>query len=845
MKAPLSWIKDYIELNDLNIEQIAHYLTMVGLEVEGIRLVGLPKPEAERHEFNYEGISWDREKFVVAEVLEVLPHPNADRLVLCRLNDGSQELTILTGAPNLYPYKGQGPLAQPLKVAYAREGAILYDGHQPGQVLTKLKRAVIRGVESFSMICSEKELGISDEHEGVIILDADAPVGTPLVDYMGDAVFDISILPNMVRDASMIGIARELAAVTRRELRLPEGIPLPQGDALSKRVSLEVRNPELNPRFMLGMVENVQAQPSPYWVQRRLNLAGMRPIDALVDATNYTMLETGEPLHAFDYELLCKRAGGNPPSIITRTAKQGETLTLLDGTTQPLDESIEVVADSIGPLSLAGIMGGMDSGISAQTQHVLLEAASWNFINIRQTLSKLKIPSEAGWRFSRGVHPALAEQALRLCLQRLLAWGGGKLVDGVLDAYPLPPQDPVVTLTEEEIISRLGAEISLEEAANILTRLGFTCTLQNGQLTAKTPPIRLDIGEGLIGKASLMEEIARIYGYERIPSKRLAVELPAPVFDTKLETEERIRDILVILGLQDTVAYRQTSPQREARILPNQALDPDLAYVRIKNPISPDRTVMRRSGLATMLELLEYNSKFRPSLALFEIGPVFLPVEGQLLPREALRLTVGMAGLREMPTWQTKTAEKRDFFDLKGLLEAFLRGLHLPEVSFQPAEHPTFHPGKCAQVLSGEQVLGVFGELHPMVQEHYEFEALPVLAAELDADLLVALSRVEFEHQPLSNYPAMVEDIAVIVPEEVSAAALEAAIRQAGGKLLVNVRLFDVYRGEKLGLGKKSMAYQLTYQAFDRTLTDKDAATIRNRIVRALEREFGAVLRSQ
>jgi phenylalanyl-tRNA synthetase beta chain len=415
MKAPLSWIKDYIELDDLNVEQIAHYLTMIGLEVEGIRLVGLPKPEAERHEFNYEGLSWDREKFVVAEVLEVLPHPNADRLVLCRLNDGIQELVILTGAPNLYPYKGQGPLAQTLKVAYAREGAMLYDGHQPGQVLTKLKRAVIRGVESFSMICSEKELGISDDHEGVIILDADAPVGTPLVDYMGDAVFDISILPNMVRDASMIGIARELAAVTRRELHLPEGIPLPQGDALSKRVSLEVCNPELNPRFMLGMVENVQAQPSPYWVQRRLNLAGMRPIDALVDATNYTMLETGEPLHAFDYELLCKRAGGNLPSIITRTAKQGEMLTLLDGTTQPLDESLEVVADSVGPLSLAGIMGGMDSGISAQTQHVLLEAASWNFINIRQTLSKLKIPSEAGWRFSRGVHPALAEQALRLC----------------------------------------------------------------------------------------------------------------------------------------------------------------------------------------------------------------------------------------------------------------------------------------------------------------------------------------------------------------------------------------------------------------------------------------------
>jgi len=845
MKAPLSWIKDYIDVDGLNIEQIAHCLTMVGLEVEGIRLVGLPKPEAERHEFKYEGLTWDREKFVVAEVLEVLPHPNADRLVLCRLNDGTQELIILTGAPNLYPYKGKGELAQTLKVAYAREGATLYDGHQPGQVLTKLKRAVIRGVESFSMICSEKELGISDEHEGVIILDADAPVGTPLVDYMGDAVFDISILPNMVRDASMLGIARELAAVTHRELRLPEGIPLPQGDALSKRVSLEVRNPELNPRFMLGMVENVQAQPSPYWVQRRLNLAGMRPIDALVDATNYTMLETGEPLHAFDYDLLRKRAGGNPPSIITRTAQPGETLTLLDGTVQPLDESMEVVADCAGPLSLAGIMGGMDSGITSQTQHVLLEAASWNFINIRQTLSKLKIPTEAGWRFSRGVHPALAEQALRLCLQRMLAWGGGRLVEGILDAYPLPPQDPVVTLTEEEIISRLGAEISLEEAAGILERLGFECRLQEDKLSAKTPPIRLDIGEGLIGKASLMEEIARIYGYERIPSKRLAVELPAPVFDTKLETEERIRDILVSLGLQDTVAYRQTSPQREARILPNQSMDPKHEYVRIKNPISPDRTVMRTSGLATMLELLEYNSKFRPSLALFEIGPVFLPVESQLLPNEALRLTIGLAGLREIPTWQTKNPEPRDFFDLKGVLEALLKGLHIPEVSFRPTERPTFHPGKCAEVLSGERVLGVFGELHPMVQEHYEFVALPVLAAELDADLLIALSRVEFEHQPLSNYPVMVEDIAVIVPEETPAAALEAAIRQAGGTLLVNVHLFDIYRGEQLGEGKKSMAYQLTYQAFDRTLTDKDAETIRNRIVRALAREFGAVLRSQ
>lgn len=298
---------------------------MTGLEVDGILLVGLPKPEGEKHEFKYEGISWDPEKLVVARVDEVMPHPNADKLVLCRLNDGQRNVIVLTGAPNLYPYKGIGPLAEPLKVAYAREGAQLYDGHQPGQVLTKLKRAVIRGIESFSMICSEKELGISDEHDGVIILDNDAPVGMPLADYMGDAVFDISILPNMVRDASIIGIARELAAVTKRELREPEGVQLPRNGSLGELVSLRVTDPELNPRFMLGMVESAQPKPSPYWVQRRLVLAGMRPIDALVDATNYTMLDTGEALHAFDYDLLVARAGGGKPTIITRTAAQGRS----------------------------------------------------------------------------------------------------------------------------------------------------------------------------------------------------------------------------------------------------------------------------------------------------------------------------------------------------------------------------------------------------------------------------------------------------------------------------------------------------------------------------------------
>ncbi|MDD2522833.1 MAG: phenylalanine--tRNA ligase subunit beta, partial [Anaerolineaceae bacterium] len=395
MKAPLSWIQDYVDLQGLSLEEIGQTLTMIGLEVEEITLVGLEKPEGVRLQNKYSGLSWSRDKFVVAEVLEVRQHPNADKLTLCELNDGRGDPIIaLTGAPNLFGFLGKGRLEKPIKVAYAREGAQLYDGHQPGLVLTKLKKATIRGIESSSMIASEKELGISEEHEGVIFLDDDAPVGMPLADYMGDAVFEVAILPNMARDASVLGIARELSAALRRPLKLPIGIELQLGGEINQKISLDIQEPELNPRFMLGMVEGVQAMQSPYWVRRRLALAGMRPIDALVDATNYTMLETGQPLHAFDYDTLVRRAGGKP-TIITRRAEEGETLTMLDGDQHKLTPETELVSDTKGPLSMAGVMGGEESGISDQTSTVLLEAASWNFINIRKTSSRYRVNSEA------------------------------------------------------------------------------------------------------------------------------------------------------------------------------------------------------------------------------------------------------------------------------------------------------------------------------------------------------------------------------------------------------------------------------------------------------------------
>ena len=336
MLVPLSWLKDFVDIT-IPIEDLAHRLTMAGLEVEEIIYVGLPMPEGKmegrsgghiRHETKISGIEWNPDKIVIGAVLEVMPHPNADRLVLCRLDDGIQEHIVLTGAQNLFEYKGKGPLEKPLKVAYAREGAQIIDGHQPGHKTIKLKRAKIRGIESYSMACSEKELGISDEHEGIIILDYEAPTGLPLVDYMGDAVFDIAITPNIARNANIWGVAREIAALTDQELHPPSLKVLAEGPSIQGKVAIEIQDPELNPRFVFGLIRDIDIYSSPYEVQRRLRLAGMRPINNIVDATNYAMLEIGEPLHAFDYDVLINRSGGKAPTIITRTANPGERLTI-------------------------------------------------------------------------------------------------------------------------------------------------------------------------------------------------------------------------------------------------------------------------------------------------------------------------------------------------------------------------------------------------------------------------------------------------------------------------------------------------------------------------------------
>ena len=843
MKLPLSWLKDFVDIT-LNLEDLAKLLTMAGLEVEGIELVGLPMPPGEKHEFKYSGLSWDPDTIVVAQIDEVMPHPNADRLVLCRLNDGQQEHTVLTGAPNLYPFKGQGPLPEPIKVAYAKEGAKIYDGHQPGQVLTTLKRAKIRGVESYSMVCSEKELGISEEHEGVIFLDPDAPTGMPLVDYMGDAVFEISILPNMIRDANVVGVAREVAALTGKELRTPQPKLASDGPPIGEDVRVEITNPELNPRFVAGLVRGVTPRPSPYWVQRRLRLAGMRPINSVVDATNYVMLELGEPLHAFDYDLLVRRNNGLPPTIITRTAQPGEKIKTLDGVEHTLDDFTELVADTAGALSIAGVMGGAESEVTSETRNVLLEGASWNFINVRRTMSAQRISSEAGYRFARGIHPHIAKEGVQMGVDRIALWSGGEIAYGLIDVYPHPVEDPVVDLTPRDVKRLLGIDLTPQQIADLLKGLEFQTTIEGETVHALTPPIRMDIGEGIIGKADLLEEVARMYGYNNIPATLLSDSLPRQVGNPSLEAEERIRDILSSLELQEVATYRLTSPERERRALPLDVPPEDVPYVRLANPIASDRVVMRRSLLASVLEILERNIRLADRLALYEIGPVFLPRPNEPLPAEQQRLVIAMTGLRHTAAWDRPEPHPFDFFDIKGVVQALLDGLHVEDARYEPVEHPSFHPGKAAALLVNGVSAGVLGELHPQVKENYDFGQYPVLAAELDVNTILAAASLVYDVQPVPVFPPVLEDIAVIVDEDVTAGQVQEAIERAGGDMLVGVRLFDIFRGPQIGEGKKSLAYNLTYQAPDRTLTDEEATRVRNRIIKGLDRDLGAKIRS-
>lgn len=824
MKVPISWLKEYVEI-PIPLEPLAERLTMAGLEVAAIERIG---------------DWWDRDRIVVGEVVEVRPHPNADRLVLARVAYGGLEVEeCVTGAPNLFPYKGRGRVS--LKVAFAMEGAELYDGHQEGFVKTRLKPTKIRGVPSRAMVCSEKELGLSEDHEGILILPDDAPVGLPLADYLGDAVLDLDLTPNLARCLSVIGVAREVAALTGGRLRYPDTSWRTEGPPAADLARVQIADPDLCARYIATLIRGVQIGPSPYWMQSRLRKAGMRPINNVVDITNYVMLEWGQPLHAFDYDKLVARAGGDIPTIIVRRARPGETMTTLDGIDRTFSEDTLLICDTAGPIAVAGVMGGLETEIDDGTRNILLESANFDFISIRRTTQALKLPSEASLRFGKGIHPALAEPAARRASELMRVLAQGTLAQGMVDAYPRPAAPVVISLTASEVERNLGLSFGLAEIAGFLEPLEFRCEpVAADTLRVTVPDHRLDCQY----PADLIEEIARVYGYDRIPVIELADRLPPQRANRALELEEKVRDVLVGCGLQEVITYSLTHPAREAALIPGQGGEAQPpAYVTIANPISPERVVMRRSLLASVLEAAAANLRFQPRVTVFEVGKVFIPVPDAELPDEPRRLAIVMTGPRQDRHWLASAEPDLDFFDLKGVVEALLERLHVTGAGYEPADHPSFQPGRTARLRLEETEIGFLGEVHPRVREAFDLPERRVAAADLDLEALLSRVPPGWRVEPISVYPAVLQDLAVVVAEEVPAARVRDLILEAGGFLLKEARLFDVYRGEPVPPGKKSLAYALTFQAPDKTLHEAIVARQVQRIVQRLRQEVGAELR--
>jgi len=854
MRVPLSWLKDYVDIS-IPIPQLAGRLTLAGLEVETVTYIGLPGAE----------LPWEPDKIVVGELRAVHPHPNADRLVLAEVEyGGPAPEVVVTGAPSLLARRGQTDLH--LKVAFALEGAHLYDGHAPGFQVMKLKATKIRGVPSRAMVCSEKELGLSDEHEDIIYLPDDAPVGVPLVDYLGDAVLDFDVKGPFAHLYSVLGVAREVAALLDVPLRND-----PRRAAASQPVTitptpdyivLEIADPDLCPRYSAAFIGGVRVGPSPFWMQMRLRLAGMRPINNIVDITNYVMLELGQPLHAFDYHRLRPRPGETRPAIIVRRARPNEQMTTLDGVLRTFDGEMLLITDGGGPVAVAGVMGGLESEITDATTDILLESANFHFLSVRRTARLLGLTSEASQRFGRQVDPELTVPAALRAARLMAELAGGTVAPSVGDLYPGRQMPRTIELDPADVTRILGVEIPPDHIVRILTALEFTVqpipspttnlpptNLPPTNLPPTNPPVyqitipshRPDVTRPV----DLVEEIGRIWGYDRFLPTLLQDELPPQRPNIRLECAERVRDLLVGCGLDEVITYSLVDIADEGR-LRLQGPPPDPArYLRLKNPLSADRAYLRQTLLPSLLRTLRENLRFQERVAIFEIGAVYLPVDGELLPDEPLRLGIVMTGPREPRSWfPDRQTTPLGFYDLKGVVEALLAGLGLFG-TFERGQHPAFHPGRCAEVSVNGTILGVMGELHPLVREAFDLPQQPVAALEFDMEALLGLWGAPRRMTPISLHPPVYEDLAVVVDEETPAVRVRDLIAQTGAPLLRSVVLFDVYRGEQIGPGKKSLAYRLTYQADDRTLTDQEVARVREKIIRRLERDIGATIRGK
>ena len=800
MKVSLNWLKDYVNIM-LSAKELADRLTMSGNEVGKLDVIGG---------------TW--EHVFVGQVTALDKHPNADRLKLATIDLGTERMTVVTGAPNLEV--GQ-------KVPFAKVGARLIDGHT-GQV-AELKPAKIRGVKSEGMACSEKELGISDNHQGIMILPADAPVGAPLSQYLGDTVYDIKVTPNRPDCLSVIGIAREVAALTGQATHIPKISYPEEGEPIGNSISIEIADSDLCSRYCASLVTGVKIGPSPQWMQQRLIAGGMRPISNVVDITNYVMLEYGQPLHAFDYTQIKGK------KIIVRRARSDESLYTLDGMKRELNPDMLIIADEKDPIALAGVMGGADSEVIDPTTSILLESANFNNVSIRRTSIKLNLRSEASSRFEKGISPELAPVALRRATQLLLELAGGKAARGIADVYPGKRERKPILLPGERVSRILGLELSTERVKKVLESLEFSCQPAGkpGGLLVTGPYWRTDVSMA----DDLVEEIARIIGYDEIPTTLLSSQIPEQVPAPLLSLKKQISDLLVGCGMQEIITYSLVSQTTLDKVDPMHKLG---SALRVANPMSTEQEYLRTSLRAGLLSTFASNEKHeKDGIRLFEVGRVYLPRANDL-PEECEMLAGILGGPRLERSWLSGE-DTLDFFDAKGILETVFNRLKV-KAGFKPAEDQTLLAGKTAEVVAGGERVGVVGEVHPKIAALFDISTQPVILFEIDLMKLLSSISAIYRYRPIPRFPGNSRDIALILDAGIAASRVQEVIESF--PLVDQVTLFDVYSGEQVPPGKKSLAFSVRFQSAERTLTDEEVNQAQQQIIDRLQRDFGATLRS-
>ncbi len=816
MKVPVRWLKELVPSN-LTAREIGHRLTMAGLEAEAITEIGA---------------NWDN--IFVGLVKRVERHPNADRLVLATVTIGERELTVVTGAPNV---------AAGQKVAFALPGARLFDGHSAEPKLITLKPSTIRGIRSEGMICSEKELGLSEEHEGIMVLDEAAPVGRPLREYLGEEVIELEITPNLAHDFSMAGIAREIAALTGSTARYPRLADLAEGRAGGSLVTIEA--PDLAPRYVGVVMENIRVEPAPDWIQRRLSAAGVRPINNIVDVTNYVMLELGQPMHAFDREFL------HEGRIVVRRAQPGETIETLDHTLRELSPEMLVIADAERAVAIAGVMGGVGSEITNETTTILLESANFNMFSVRRTSRALRLRTESSARFERGIDANLPLIAARRAVALIQEMLPEARVTAVADIYPSPVRPRELSMPFSEIKRLLGISYPEPVVLDILQRLEFQPEIVDREgvktITVQVPTYRADVTT----KADLVEEVARITGYETLP-ERLPERAPVPgETDAMRRLERVVQDTLVAAGLSEIITYPMLNEQDLLALnaagngLPSRygiQARPEIPLVTAVNPLRSEWEMMRPTMLPALLKNVAENVKFNPAVGVFETGRVYLPVSLEELPNERRTLGIALAGQRHLQDLYHE-ARVVDYFDIKGIIDTLLRRIGVVEPAFRTVTHPSLHPGRAAEITAKGRPVGILGELHPSVIANYGIASERVAVAEIDLAALLEAGIEAWRFQPVSRFQPIEQDFAIVVDEHVPAADVAAAIRAGAGVLGTDVRLFDIYRGPALGPGKKSLAYRVTLAAPDRALAEHEIERIRGRIAAQVERRVGGTLR--